>query len=289
MEAASFRTDTKYSCMNDMNHYFIVENDRQLGPFTVEDLKSKMLRKSTLVWADGMIDWASADSIDELKKILISDPPPHSQRPSPPPHNTPQQHSKSPQQPLSINDFLSGSGGMFIGAIGVIIFSLLNWVDISFWGFSIKFSLFSLSKELDNSFFREVFKNYYEITLIRIVVVILVISLVLSFALLIISLVKPQSQNKSVLAYCGFGICAIVTVIFIVAMIFVSNEIEHWIMTVFPFLTLGTAIISMIFFVKQPMNASQEIVKTGEMKENSPTKSCGSWSWSWYGGLQYNE
>lgn len=59
-----------------MKHYYYADNDQQLGPFTVEELKSKRLKKSTLVWTDGMQDWTTAESIDELKDILISEPPP---------------------------------------------------------------------------------------------------------------------------------------------------------------------------------------------------------------------
>jgi predicted negative regulator of RcsB-dependent stress response len=59
-----------------MKHYFYAENDQKFGPFTIEELETKRLKKSTLVWTEGMSDWASADSITELKEILISEPPP---------------------------------------------------------------------------------------------------------------------------------------------------------------------------------------------------------------------
>ncbi len=59
-----------------MKHFYYAENDLQLGPFTIEELKTKRLKKSTLVWTDGMKDWATAESISELKEILVSEPPP---------------------------------------------------------------------------------------------------------------------------------------------------------------------------------------------------------------------
>lgn len=59
-----------------MKHYYYADNDQQFGPFTIDELKSKRLKKSVLVWTDGMADWTSADGIDELKDILISEPPP---------------------------------------------------------------------------------------------------------------------------------------------------------------------------------------------------------------------
>lgn len=59
-----------------MKHYYYSNNNQQLGPFTFDELKTKRLKKSTLVWADGLKDWITADKLDELKDILISEPPP---------------------------------------------------------------------------------------------------------------------------------------------------------------------------------------------------------------------
>ena len=57
-------------------HYYFVENDQQFGPYTTEELKSKSLKKSTLVWTDGMTEWDTAENVDELNDIFISEPPP---------------------------------------------------------------------------------------------------------------------------------------------------------------------------------------------------------------------
>ena len=59
-----------------MKYYYYVKDDQQFGPFTIEELKLEKLKKDTLVWADGMSDWSKADEVEELKGILISDPPP---------------------------------------------------------------------------------------------------------------------------------------------------------------------------------------------------------------------
>lgn len=59
-----------------MKHYYYADNDQQLGPFTIEELRTKRLKKSTLVWTEGMQDWTTANEIEELKDILISEPPP---------------------------------------------------------------------------------------------------------------------------------------------------------------------------------------------------------------------
>lgn len=59
-----------------MKHYYYADNGQQLGPFTFDELKAKRLKKSTLIWTEGMQDWTIANEIEELKSILISEPPP---------------------------------------------------------------------------------------------------------------------------------------------------------------------------------------------------------------------
>lgn len=67
-----------------MKHYYYAKQDVQFGPFTIEELKDKKLKKSTLVWTEGMTDWMTAESIDELNHILIAEPPPLPKRKSEP-------------------------------------------------------------------------------------------------------------------------------------------------------------------------------------------------------------
>ncbi|MBK9555669.1 MAG: DUF4339 domain-containing protein [Bacteroidetes bacterium] len=45
-----------------MKHYYFSDNNQQLGPFTLDELKVKRLKKSTLVWTDGLQDWTTADT-----------------------------------------------------------------------------------------------------------------------------------------------------------------------------------------------------------------------------------
>jgi tetratricopeptide (TPR) repeat protein len=59
-----------------MKHYYYAINDQQFGPFTVDELKTKRLKKSSLIWTEDMVDWAPAETFLELKEILISEPPP---------------------------------------------------------------------------------------------------------------------------------------------------------------------------------------------------------------------
>jgi tetratricopeptide (TPR) repeat protein len=59
-----------------MKLYYYALNKQQFGPFTIDELKSKRLKKSTLVWTEGMQDWKPGGEIDEIKDILLSEPPP---------------------------------------------------------------------------------------------------------------------------------------------------------------------------------------------------------------------
>lgn len=56
--------------------YYIAADGQQQGPFTIEDLKEKGIRKDTLVWTEGLEDWTKAEYIPVLKNILKATPPP---------------------------------------------------------------------------------------------------------------------------------------------------------------------------------------------------------------------
>lgn len=56
--------------------YFIIVDDKQSGPFTIDELKNAGLNKRTLIWRDGLLDWIEADSIEELKYLFVNTPPP---------------------------------------------------------------------------------------------------------------------------------------------------------------------------------------------------------------------
>lgn len=57
-------------------NFYIVENSKQLGPYSYEDLKSKGILRETLVWTEGLDNWTKAEHISLIKDILRSTPPP---------------------------------------------------------------------------------------------------------------------------------------------------------------------------------------------------------------------
>ena len=59
-----------------MEYYLLDRSGNTEGPFPIEILKAKNVKSSDLVWADGMNEWVKAGTVDDLKNILISRPPP---------------------------------------------------------------------------------------------------------------------------------------------------------------------------------------------------------------------
>ena len=60
--------------------YFVAVNGQQTGPFGLADIQQKVATKeidrNTLVWTEGMANWASAGDVDPLKSLFGSMPPP---------------------------------------------------------------------------------------------------------------------------------------------------------------------------------------------------------------------
>ena len=62
--------------------YFIIEQGKQQGPFTIYELKDKGINSDTPVWSEGMDDWMPAGKVEELRGFLFntndkSTPPPY--------------------------------------------------------------------------------------------------------------------------------------------------------------------------------------------------------------------
>lgn len=53
-----------------MNSYYIARAGQQAGPFTLDELRSKGLRRDDMVWCNGMSQWAQAGSVSELAGLF---------------------------------------------------------------------------------------------------------------------------------------------------------------------------------------------------------------------------
>jgi uncharacterized RDD family membrane protein YckC len=59
-----------------MANYFLVENGQQVGPFSYEQLSTKVIFKDTLVWTAELDTWTQAGYLPILKEIITQTPPP---------------------------------------------------------------------------------------------------------------------------------------------------------------------------------------------------------------------
>ena len=82
-------------------NYFIIVNDQQQGPFTIDELKLRGIAPDTLVWAEGMPQWTPASQVDELKTIFQNEAGGSTATPPPPPLDAAR---PLPQQPQSTPD-----------------------------------------------------------------------------------------------------------------------------------------------------------------------------------------
>jgi len=61
-----------------MKEFYYLSDEDQLGPFTLDELKTKNLTANTFIWTEGMPEWKLLKDIPELKSLLkpITPPPP---------------------------------------------------------------------------------------------------------------------------------------------------------------------------------------------------------------------
>lgn len=57
-------------------YYYVDQNGRQQGPFSVSSLMQKGITGETLVWKAGMEDWTQAKFVPELSAIFATPPAP---------------------------------------------------------------------------------------------------------------------------------------------------------------------------------------------------------------------
>lgn len=73
--------------------YYIVKDNQRLGPMELSELSNFTITADTLVWHEGMTDWAAAGTMPELAQVITPGVPP--QAPYAP------QQPKASQQPYA--------------------------------------------------------------------------------------------------------------------------------------------------------------------------------------------
>jgi len=66
-----------------MEYFILDENNQQIGPFSIDQLKTKKISKATKVWCNGMKEWSDAETVKEFKDFFIAPPPPNIPPPTP--------------------------------------------------------------------------------------------------------------------------------------------------------------------------------------------------------------
>lgn len=68
-----------------MKKFYLHNGTEQMGPFDLEELKTKDFTKKTPVWYEGLSEWTVAENVEELQQLLSAVPPPFGGRKDPPP------------------------------------------------------------------------------------------------------------------------------------------------------------------------------------------------------------
>lgn len=58
-----------------MKQYFLVINGEKRGPFTIDQLTTQPVTPQTLVWTEGMSDWAPAQQVAEISSLFAPQAP----------------------------------------------------------------------------------------------------------------------------------------------------------------------------------------------------------------------
>lgn len=80
-----------------MKQYHYLVGNTQMGPFGIEELRTRNLTPDTLVWAVGMESWLRAGDVPELSTLFMSAPPrPYEPIPQPQPVQPPYYQQPAP-------------------------------------------------------------------------------------------------------------------------------------------------------------------------------------------------
>jgi len=113
-----------------MEYFYIDDTNKQQGPFSLEELKEKGLKRTSKMWREGMSEWLEASEINELNDLFPSPPPVEPvSKPSPPPPVDPVSGTASNET------VLASAGDRFLAylidtlLVGVVfIIPIIGWI-----------------------------------------------------------------------------------------------------------------------------------------------------------------
>lgn len=88
--------------------YFIIIDNKRLGPLKKEELNNRGITPATMVWREGLTDWQAASELEELIEILSAPTPPPMPDDRKPVAEPPAFNPKAPSDPASEPDKKSG-------------------------------------------------------------------------------------------------------------------------------------------------------------------------------------
>lgn len=93
-----------------MNGYFFHDGNEQHGPFTIEELKEKSIKRETPVWKKDLKDWTRAGDLPELSQLFENAPPPFRKQPVSSPSPTSQKQTLTEKTGLKLGKLLGWTG-----------------------------------------------------------------------------------------------------------------------------------------------------------------------------------
>ncbi len=108
--------------------YYIIINEQQQGPYSLNELRKFQITEKTMAWADGYADWIEVGEIEELKSIFVkSTPPPFSQKKEASASSTPADSATEKSSPLSKQEFFDKNKLIAIISIVILIIGSLAY------------------------------------------------------------------------------------------------------------------------------------------------------------------
>ena len=134
------------------------------------------------------------------------------------------------------------------GLIGIVVFSIFDWISFSFGGFSAGFNLLNAWFKSGDDVFTVLLSNSRQFEDHFTTIAVLSIALVVSLIMMLVSLILNRSKIAGLLAPIGSGIAAVVAVMFIIMMADFNTGLsaegfEESATTLFPLLTFVIAAV----------------------------------------------
>ena len=131
------------------------------------------------------------------------------------------------------------------GVVGIVVTMLLNWVElVGFYNFNL-FTFWAISGEL-NWFFTYNRSIYYGML---VTVIVLIVLFAVSIISLLLSIVKFKTNKRNKYAFIGFGLSALIPIIFIFSMLGNVQNLDNSYFTALPLITFAFSVLALIFAV----------------------------------------